>query len=114
MAFVPDDTMASVPDDGGCIVSLHPTALARFVDNSSMNGPESAFAPNRGKNTNVMSLHTLRLVCPAFLPGVKMEATAVIACPASEVHRSPTPPVRDLSKPGGLLYQQANVAASLE
>ncbi|CAM9710103.1 unnamed protein product, partial [Ectocarpus sp. 8 AP-2014] len=55
-----------------------------------MNGPEGAFAPNRGKNTNVMSLRTLRLVCPGFLPGVKIEATAIIACPASEVHRSPT------------------------
>ncbi|CAM9847934.1 unnamed protein product [Ectocarpus fasciculatus] len=54
-----------------------------------MNGPEGAFAPNRGKNTNVMSLRTLRLVCPGFLPGVKMEATAIIACPDNEVYRSP-------------------------
>ncbi|CBJ30706.1 expressed unknown protein [Ectocarpus siliculosus] len=54
-----------------------------------MNGSESRAAENRGKNTNVMSERTLQTVCSGFIGGVKMESTAMVACPALEIHRTP-------------------------
>ena len=77
-------------DKVGCTVELTPQQICWFVDNTSMNGGDSAKATNAGKNDNVISINTISATAESFRPGiVSGTSTAMMLCPANTATGNP-------------------------